>query len=54
MLEVEQRVGGYILGVADTSRFVERYRAECLPLFARKYLHVEPPRTRDGGCGTGA
>ena len=47
VLEVEGRVGGYILGVADTARFVQRYRAEWLPLFARKYRHVEPPRTRD-------
>jgi len=47
VLEVEQRVSGYILGVTDTARFVERYRAEWLPLFARKYRHVEPPSTRD-------
>jgi ribosomal protein S18 acetylase RimI-like enzyme len=43
----EPRVGGYILGVADTARFVERYRAEWLPGLARKYVHVDPPRTRD-------
>jgi ribosomal protein S18 acetylase RimI-like enzyme len=47
VLEVEQRVSGYILGVADTARFVARYRAQWLPGFARKYVHVQPPRTRD-------
>jgi ribosomal protein S18 acetylase RimI-like enzyme len=41
------RVKGYILGCADTARFVQRYRAEWLPHFARRYVHVEPPRSRD-------
>jgi ribosomal protein S18 acetylase RimI-like enzyme len=47
VLEAGQRVVGYILGVADTARFVERYRAEWLPGFSRKYAHVRPPGTRD-------
>ena len=47
VLEREQRVGGYILGVADTARFVRRYREEWLPVLRRKYVHVDPPRTRD-------
>lgn len=47
VLEHEQRVRGYILGVADTARFVRRYREEWLPLLWRKYAHVDPPRTRD-------
>jgi ribosomal protein S18 acetylase RimI-like enzyme len=42
-----QRAGGYILGSADTARFVERYRAEWLPEFSKKYLHDDPPSTRD-------
>jgi ribosomal protein S18 acetylase RimI-like enzyme len=41
------RAGGYILGSADTARFVERYRAEWLPAFSRKYVHDVPPSTRD-------
>jgi ribosomal protein S18 acetylase RimI-like enzyme len=47
VLEASQRVVGYILGVADTARFVERYRAEWLPGLSRKYVHVCPPGTRD-------
>lgn len=47
VLESEQRVCGYILGVADTARFVQRYRAEWLPELQRKYVHVDPPRNRD-------
>lgn len=47
VLQHEQGVGGYILGVADTARFVQRYRSEWLPLLERKYAHVAAPRTRD-------
>jgi ribosomal protein S18 acetylase RimI-like enzyme len=47
VLEAGQRVAGYILGVADSSRFVERYRTEWLPAFSQKYVHVRPPSTRD-------
>lgn len=47
VLQIEGRVGGYILGAADTARFVQRYRAQWLPVLERKYLHVHPPRTRD-------
>jgi ribosomal protein S18 acetylase RimI-like enzyme len=42
-----RRASGYILGSADTARFVERYRAEWLPAFSQKYVHDDPPRTRD-------
>jgi len=41
-----QRVQGYILGVADTARFVEWFRAEWVPRLARTYEHVVPWRTR--------
>lgn len=41
-----QRVQGYILGVADTARFVAWYRAEWVPKLALAYEHVAPPRTR--------
>jgi ribosomal protein S18 acetylase RimI-like enzyme len=41
-----ERVAGYILGTADTRRFVERYRAEWLPRFAAKY--TEDADTRAG------
>jgi ribosomal protein S18 acetylase RimI-like enzyme len=47
VLDAGQQIGGYILGVADTTLFVERYRARWLPGFSRKYLHVDPPGTRD-------
>lgn len=39
-----ERVAGYILGTADTRRFVERYRAEWLPRFAAKYAENEDTR----------
>ncbi|WP_328748086.1 GNAT family N-acetyltransferase [Streptomyces sp. NBC_00285] len=44
----EGRAVGYVLGTADTSRFVEDYRAKWLPLVAGRY--PEPggePRTPD-------
>jgi ribosomal protein S18 acetylase RimI-like enzyme len=47
VLALDQRVVGYILGVADTACFVERYRTDWLPALSRKYVHVDPPRTRD-------
>ena len=40
-------VSGYIIAAPDTRRFVDRYRAEWLPGFAEKYVHVEPPVTHD-------
>jgi ribosomal protein S18 acetylase RimI-like enzyme len=46
VLEARHVVCGYILGVADTARFVERYEREWLPGFSRKYRHVVPPATR--------
>jgi ribosomal protein S18 acetylase RimI-like enzyme len=47
VLDVGPRVSGYIVAVADSARFVERYRSEWLPVLARKYQHVAPPSTRD-------
>lgn len=41
------RAAGYIIGSADTARFVTRYRAEWLPRFSKKYVHDNPPSTRD-------
>jgi ribosomal protein S18 acetylase RimI-like enzyme len=40
------RVQGYILGVADTARFVDWFRTAWVPKLARAYAHVVPPRTR--------
>jgi len=47
VLDDGQRAGGYILGTANTARFVERYRAEWLPELSQKYVHDDPPSTRD-------
>jgi ribosomal protein S18 acetylase RimI-like enzyme len=47
VLDTGERVSGYVICAADTARFVERYRAEWLPGFAQKYVHVTPPSTRD-------
>jgi ribosomal protein S18 acetylase RimI-like enzyme len=44
VVEHAGRVGGYILCAPDTLAFVERYRAEWLPLLARKY---SAPSQRD-------
>jgi ribosomal protein S18 acetylase RimI-like enzyme len=44
--EASPRVQGYILGVADTARFVAWFRAAWVPKLARAYEHVVPPRTR--------
>jgi len=44
--DVGRRVQGYILGVADTERFVEWFRAEWVPRLERTYQHVVPWRTR--------
>ncbi|MGW7514366.1 GNAT family N-acetyltransferase [Streptomyces sp. NPDC054796] len=41
------RAVGYVLGTADTVRFVERYRAEWLPRFAGRY----PAPTSGPGVG---
>jgi ribosomal protein S18 acetylase RimI-like enzyme len=41
-----QRVQGYILGIADTARFVEWFRATWVPRLALAYEHVVPWRTR--------
>ena len=47
VVEDEQGVGGYILGVADTRDFVRRYSAEWLPELRLKYEHTQPAVTRD-------
>jgi len=43
------QVSGYILGVADTRRFVERYRSEWLPGFAARYERPSATTTPDEG-----
>jgi len=43
------QVSGYILGVADTRRFVERYRTEWLPGFAMRYDRPSATTTPDEG-----
>ena len=43
------QVSGYILGVADTRRFVERYRTEWLPGFATRYERPSATTTPDEG-----
>ncbi len=45
-----QRVVGYIIGAADTRRFVERYRAEWIPLLGDKYA---PPADDDTSRNAG-
>ena len=41
---------GYVLGTADTTRFVRRYRDEWLPATADRYpVPPEPPVTREDG-----
>ncbi|NEB03162.1 N-acetyltransferase [Streptomyces sp. SID13726] len=44
----EGRAVGYVVGTADTWRFVEEYRARWLPLAAERYPEPgRPPRTPD-------
>jgi ribosomal protein S18 acetylase RimI-like enzyme len=39
---------GYVIGTADTARFVRRYRDEWLPATAGRYPHpADPPVTRE-------
>ena len=47
VVEDEQGVAGYIVGVADTRRFVERFTAEWLPRIEAAYEHTEPVVTKD-------
>lgn len=42
VVDNDGEVGGYIVGVADTRGFVERFTAEWLPEFEKKYTHVVP------------
>ena len=42
VVDDDGEVGGYIVGVADTRRFVERFTDEWLPGFAQKYTHIVP------------
>jgi ribosomal protein S18 acetylase RimI-like enzyme len=46
VVERAGRVGGYILCAPDTRAFVERYRADWVPILARKYENVEHPSPR--------
>lgn len=41
------RVVGYVLGTADTSTFVKRFRTEWLPTVAARYPEVADPATPD-------
>ncbi len=44
VLDDEGRAVGYVLGTADTARFVSRYRSEWLPTLAGRYREpVGPP-----------
>jgi len=47
VVEDEEGVAGYIVGVADTRRFVERFRREWLPRIEAAYEHTEPVVTKD-------
>jgi ribosomal protein S18 acetylase RimI-like enzyme len=47
VVEDDEGVGGYILGAADTRRFVERFRREWLPRIEAAYEHTEPVVTKD-------
>lgn len=47
VVEDEEGVAGYIVGVADTRRFVERFTAEWLPRIEAAYKHTEPVVTKD-------
>jgi ribosomal protein S18 acetylase RimI-like enzyme len=47
VVDTGERVSGYVLGVADTRAFVERYRKDWLPYFAKTYPLVDPPVTDD-------
>lgn len=43
----DEGVGGYIVGVANTRRFVEQFNAEWLHRIEAAYVHTEPIVTRD-------
>lgn len=43
----EGRAVGYILGTADTQRFVERFRAEWLPVVTPRYDGNDDPRDQE-------
>jgi ribosomal protein S18 acetylase RimI-like enzyme len=47
VVEDTEGVAGYIVGVADTRRFVERFRAEWLPRIETAYEHTQPVVTKD-------
>lgn len=42
VVDTGRRVAGYILGAADTERFVQRYRDEWLPRFASRHPRQAP------------
>jgi ribosomal protein S18 acetylase RimI-like enzyme len=45
VVEVGDRVAGYLIATADTAAFVERYRRDWLPYFAAKYPVTGEPTT---------
>lgn len=47
VVEDDQGVGGYILGVADTAGFVRRFRDEWMPRLEARYEHTQPVLTKD-------
>ena len=47
VVDDDGEIGGYIVGVADTRRFVERFTAEWLPGFSQKYEHIQPHTNRN-------
>lgn len=47
VVEDAEGVAGYIVGVADTRAFVERFRREWLPRVEAAYEHTEPVVTKD-------
>ena len=48
VVDSDDRVAGYIVGVANTRDYVDWYAREWLPGFAEKYTHVEPFTDRNG------
>lgn len=42
VVDVGGRVAGYVIGAADTRRFVDAYRAEWVPVFAARYPRQAP------------
>lgn len=49
VVDTGERVSGYIVAVADTRAFIDRYRREWLPAFAEKYRSLKPSDMLDVG-----